>query len=103
MNANIKDLRVAKKLLIEGEKEAKANEHPQPKIFACSPRGIAYDRETVIPDWVLDHWDPMEKACYPKYFALREKRKAEYAEFYRKAYLENNQQGAIEGSKEPKH
>lgn len=25
-----------------------------------------------VPEWVLDHWHPSEKAMYPDYFAKRE-------------------------------
>ena len=51
-----------------------------------SPGGVAYGREVIPPDWVLDYWDPIEKAAYPKYFALREKRKREYLEMWEKKY-----------------
>uniref|UniRef100_A0A6V7LME4 NADH dehydrogenase [ubiquinone] 1 beta subcomplex subunit 9 n=1 Tax=Bracon brevicornis TaxID=1563983 RepID=A0A6V7LME4_9HYME len=85
-NKDIKDLRKAKELLLAGEEELRGFLHPQPLVFATSPGGCAYDRESPSPDWVLDYWHPTEKAMYPKYFALREKRKLEYIEFYKKQY-----------------
>ena len=87
-NKDIKDLRLAKKLLIEGEKELKNHLHPHQLVWPDSPRGgPAYARNFPLPDWILDYWDPMEKAMYPKYFALREQRKKEYIEFYNKNYV----------------
>lgn len=85
-NRNIKDLRVAKELLQKGEDMLEQIQHPQPKKFPTSPGGVAYERYVEPPDWVLDYWHPIEKAHYPKYFALREKRKLEYIEFYNKHY-----------------
>ncbi|XP_063992561.1 NADH dehydrogenase [ubiquinone] 1 beta subcomplex subunit 9 isoform X1 [Diachasmimorpha longicaudata] len=85
-NKDIKDLRKGKELLNAGEEELWSCMHPAPMYFAGSPGGCAYDRGGVSPDWVLDHWHPTEKAMYPKYFALREKRKLEYIEFYKKQY-----------------
>ena len=35
---------------------------------------------------ILDAWHPLEKAQYPKYFALRDVRKREYIERYEKKY-----------------
>ncbi|XP_015605725.1 NADH dehydrogenase [ubiquinone] 1 beta subcomplex subunit 9 [Cephus cinctus] len=83
---NIKDLRLAKHYLEKGEEELFEFAHYQPKVFANSPGGVAYEREVIPPDWILDHWHPIEKAMYPKYFALREKRKKEYIEWYNKQY-----------------
>lgn len=86
-NKDIKDLRLAKKLLIDGEMELRNELHPQQLCFPDSPQGPAFDRDFPVPDWIVDYWHPMEKAMYPKYFALREKRKKEYVEFYQKNYL----------------
>ncbi|XP_058810899.1 NADH dehydrogenase [ubiquinone] 1 beta subcomplex subunit 9 [Phymastichus coffea] len=85
-NKDIKDFRVAKKLLCNGEEELFLKQHWQYKKFPESPGGVAYQREHPLPDSLLDYWDPIEKAKYPKYFALREKRKLEYEEFYKKEY-----------------
>ncbi|XP_012280016.1 NADH dehydrogenase [ubiquinone] 1 beta subcomplex subunit 9 [Orussus abietinus] len=85
-SANIKDIRVAKDMLISGEEELFKYQHYLPIQFPNSPGGIAYDREVILPDWILDYWHPIEKAMYPKYFALREKRKKEYIEFFDKQY-----------------
>lgn len=60
--------------------------HPVPMCFAESLGGVAYEREEESPDWVMDYWHPTEKDMYPKYFALREKRKIEYEAFYKKQY-----------------
>jgi NADH dehydrogenase (ubiquinone) 1 beta subcomplex subunit 9 len=51
-----------------------------------SPGGVAYAREVLSPDWVLDYWHPLEKAQYPEYFAKREQRKKEYLKFYEQHY-----------------
>lgn len=57
---------------------------------ANSPGGIAYGREALIPDWVLDYWHPLEKAQYPDYFARREQRKKEYVAWWEKQYGKPN-------------
>lgn len=87
-NKNIKDLRLAKMKYNEGQQWLIDYEHPQPKRFPESVGGCAYGREALVPDWIIDCWDPWEKAFYPKYFAKRERRKKEYVEFYKKAYGE---------------
>lgn len=51
-----------------------------------SPGGVAYERDIKIPDWVLDYWHPIEKAAFPKYFALREQRKKEFIKFWERNY-----------------
>jgi len=73
-------------LLINGEEELFRNMHYQPLKFPTSPGGVAYDRETIPPDWVLDYWHPLEKAQYPDYFARREQRKKEYIAMWEKQY-----------------
>jgi len=83
---NEKDLRKAKQLLIEGEKELKKTMHYQPLKFSYSPGGINYGRTAEPPDWVIDFWHPLEKARYPEYFARREQRKQEYIERWEKKY-----------------
>ncbi|XP_011310871.1 NADH dehydrogenase [ubiquinone] 1 beta subcomplex subunit 9 [Fopius arisanus] len=85
-NKDLKDLRKGKELLLAGEEELWQCLHPAPIYFAESPEGVAYQRDVPCPDWILDQWHPTEKAMYPKYFALREKRKKEYIEFYKKQY-----------------
>jgi len=50
----------------------------------------AYEQTVEPPDWVLDFWDPMEKAQYPYYFAKREQRKKEYIERWEKKYGKPN-------------
>lgn len=79
-------MRIARKLLADGEQELFNKQHPQPISFANSPGGIAYGREIELPDWVLDYWHPLEKAQYPDYFARREQRKKEWVEMWEKQY-----------------
>ena len=86
VNRNIQDLRVARKLLEEGEKEYEQKKHWEPKYFPSSPNGAAYMREYIPDDHILDYWHPLEKAMFPDYFAKREQRKKDYVEFYRKMY-----------------
>ena len=87
-NRDIKDARIAKKLLLEGEEEVFQRAHWQPIKFATSIGGTAYSREVDTPDFALDYWNPMEKARYPKYFARREELKKEYEQLYYKLYPE---------------
>uniref|UniRef100_A0A6M2E3J4 NADH dehydrogenase [ubiquinone] 1 beta subcomplex subunit 9 n=1 Tax=Amblyomma tuberculatum TaxID=48802 RepID=A0A6M2E3J4_9ACAR len=86
MYRHIKDLRIAKELLSQGEEELFLKDHPIPLHYPLSPQGVAYGREEVSPDWVLDYWHPLEKAQYPEYFARREERKKEYVENWEKQY-----------------
>lgn len=85
-NRNIKDLRIAKAKVAEGEDELFRYQHPQPRKWASSPGGVAYARDVIPPDWIVDYWHPSEKAQYPHYFARREQRKKEYLEWYKKTY-----------------
>jgi len=81
-NRHIKDMRIAKKLLLDGEAELFINEHPQPQKFTYSPGGVCYAREVILSDELLDYWSPLEKAQYPYYFARREQRKLEYLKLW---------------------
>lgn len=90
-NKSIKDMRIAKRLLEEGEEEYFQRSHPIPMKFPKSIGGSAYNREVYIPDYVLDMWHPIEKACYPKYFARRQEMKKEYVEWYFKTYPEEKE------------
>ncbi|XP_064467126.1 NADH dehydrogenase [ubiquinone] 1 beta subcomplex subunit 9-like [Ornithodoros turicata] len=83
---HIKDMRIAKKILEEGEEELFQNMHYQPMKFPYSPGGIAYNRSVDPDDWVLDYWHPLEKAQYPEYFARREQRKKEYVALWEREY-----------------
>jgi NADH dehydrogenase (ubiquinone) 1 beta subcomplex subunit 9 len=85
-NRNELDIRRAKELILLGEEELFKNTHYQPMKFPESAGGVAYERETTPPDWVLDYWHPTEKAQYPEYFARREQRKKEYVEMWEKQY-----------------
>lgn len=85
-NRSITDPRIVENFMEEGEKEMFLNQHPQPRKFANSPGGVAFEREVVPPDWVVDYWHPLEKAQYPEYFARREQRKAEYLAMWDKKY-----------------
>lgn len=85
-NRNIKDFREVMKVMEAGENELFMKQHPQPKKFPNSPGGVAYERENIPPDWIVDYWHPLEKAQYPDYFARREVRKKEYLEMWDKKY-----------------
>ena len=79
-NVKLVDFREVEAVLSEGEKELFDKQHPQPRKFPMSPGGVAFEREVIPPDWILDYWHPLEKAQYPEYFARREQRKKEYLE-----------------------
>ncbi|XP_055923576.1 NADH dehydrogenase [ubiquinone] 1 beta subcomplex subunit 9 [Eupeodes corollae] len=85
-NKNITDMAEATRILEAGEKELFETQHFQPKKFAGSPGGCAFEREVIPPDWVLDYWHPLEKAQYPEYFARREERKKQYLAMWEKQY-----------------
>lgn len=85
-NVKLQDFREIEKALADGEEELFTFQHPQPRQFPTSPGGVAYDRETLPPDWILDYWHPLEKAHYPEYFARRELRKKEYLANWDKQY-----------------
>ncbi|XP_076299011.1 NADH dehydrogenase (ubiquinone) B22 subunit [Lasioglossum baleicum] len=88
-NKNIKDARVAKKLILEAEEECFQYSPETPFFFPDSVGGIAHKQYVILPDYLLDKWDPVEKAMYPKYFAKREEMKKEYKELYYKMYPEH--------------
>ncbi|CRK88069.1 CLUMA_CG001854, isoform A [Clunio marinus] len=79
-NRNVKDHREIEALCNAAEQELFETQHPQPRKFPESPGGVAYEREVIPPDWILDYWHPLEKAQYPEFFARREQRKKEYLE-----------------------
>ncbi|XP_054164323.1 NADH dehydrogenase [ubiquinone] 1 beta subcomplex subunit 9-like [Oppia nitens] len=81
---HVKDMRLARSLLDEGERYLFKNIHPSPRYFTFSPGGVCFERYADYPDWHLDHWHPLEKARYPYYFAKREQRKKEYIEMWEK-------------------
>lgn len=83
-NKDISNIKQAKELLAQGEKEYFIKRHYQLRKFEESPGGVAYEREVIPPDWMLDYWHPLEKAEYPDYFSRREKRKKEFLEYWRK-------------------
>jgi len=85
-NSNVLDMRKAKKLLLEGQKELAVKCHPDVFRFPEAPGGVAYERYRPKNDKVLDLWTPLEKAQYPEYFALREIRKREFIERWEKKY-----------------
>lgn len=83
---NLTDIREINKLMEEGERELFLKQHSQPRRFPNSPGGVAFEREVIPPDWVVDYWHPLEKAQYPDYFARREQRKLEYLAMWDKKY-----------------
>ncbi|XP_077302641.1 NADH dehydrogenase (ubiquinone) B22 subunit [Arctopsyche grandis] len=85
-NKNEHDMIKARKFLTDGEEELFQRQHGIPRKFPHSPGGVAFEREVIPPDWVLDHWHPLEKAQYPEYFARREQRKKEFVERWEKTY-----------------
>ncbi|KAI5715099.1 hypothetical protein M8J77_010527 [Diaphorina citri] len=87
------DLVKIRALLAEGEKELFDTTHPSPIKFPTSPGGVAYEREPVIPDWVLDYWHPLERAQYPEYFKRREERKKEFLVWWEKQYGKPSSEG----------
>lgn len=87
-NRNIVDARVAKQKLLEGQEEVFRRQHWEVYQFPNSPGGICYERYSTPQDFVMDFWDPWEKAMYPQYFAKREEMKKEYVKLYSKLYPE---------------
>jgi NADH dehydrogenase (ubiquinone) 1 beta subcomplex subunit 9 len=85
-NRNLKDQSQIQLLMNEGEKELFLKQHPQPRKFANSPGGVAFEREVEPPDWIVDYWHPLEKAQYPEYFARREERKKQWLDMWDKKY-----------------
>ncbi|CAG2100186.1 unnamed protein product [Medioppia subpectinata] len=81
---HVKDMRVAKALMDEGERQLFLNIHPSPKYFTSSPGGCCFERYRDYPDIHADHWHPLEKARYPYYFAKRELRKKQYIQLWEK-------------------
>ncbi|EEC19877.1 NADH:ubiquinone oxidoreductase, NDUFB9/B22 subunit, putative [Ixodes scapularis] len=83
---HIKDMRIAKELLDQGEEELFEKAHPQ--LYHREPLlllGPVGGRDSFSPQ-VLDYWHPLEKAQYPEYFARREERKKEYIANWEKKY-----------------
>ncbi|XP_018335739.1 NADH dehydrogenase [ubiquinone] 1 beta subcomplex subunit 9-like [Agrilus planipennis] len=85
-NRDIKNLAMAGDLVAKGEEELFQKGHWHPRKFPNSPGGVAYEREVIPPDWVVDYWHPLEKAQYPDYFARREERKKEFIKNWVKKY-----------------
>jgi NADH dehydrogenase (ubiquinone) 1 beta subcomplex subunit 9 len=85
-NRDIKDPREIERVIERAEEELFLKQHPQPRKFANSPGGVAFEREVLPPDWIVDYWHPLEKAQYPEYFARREQRKKEYLAMWDKKY-----------------
>lgn len=85
-NRHLTDAREIQKVMEEGDRELFMKQHTQPRKFPNSVGGVAYEREVIPPDWVVDYWHPLEKAQYPEYFARREQRKKEWLEMWDKKY-----------------
>lgn len=97
-NKDVRDARIAKKLLLDGEEELLQKQHYLPRKFPDSFGGIICKNWLHPPDSALDYWDPVEKGRYPKYFARREELKKEYEQLYYKLYPAKD----VEGEKEKK-
>lgn len=87
----IKDMRKAKALLEDAEKDFFDKMDPYHKFglpwHQFSKGGIAYGRQLLSPDWVMDYYHPLIKAQYPYYYAKREQMKDEYIKMWRKKVL----------------
>ena len=83
---NVRDMRVAKMLLEEGEQKLFERWHPYQKYFLWSPGGLMFERDFNYPDAHMDFYHPLEKAEYPYYFANREKLKKEYIKMWEQKY-----------------
>lgn len=87
-NKNLKDIREAKMLLQKAEEKFKDTQHVYHKYgqpyHPYSKEGIAYGRNLESPDYVMDTYDPLEKAQYPYYYAKREQMKDEYLNLWKK-------------------
>lgn len=91
---NIKDVREGKRILEMGEKKLFNEIHPyhahgQP-LLNFAKEGISYGRNLESPDYVMDHYDPLEKAQYPYYYAKREAMKDEYLKLWKKKMASND-------------
>lgn len=88
---DVKDMRKAKALLQLGLEEFNREAHPDhihgPPLHAHSKEGIAYDRNKISPDYVMDYYHPLEKAQYPYYYAKREQMKDEYINMWKKKMM----------------
>lgn len=85
-NRHVKDMRVAKQLLAQGEQELWDKLSWKPRYFRDSPGGVCFERYVYYNDLHLDQWHPLEKARYPHYMAKREQLKKEYIEMWEKEY-----------------
>lgn len=84
-------MREAKAILEQSEAKFKDEQHAyhahgQP-FHPYSKNGIAYERNLLSPDYVMDWYHPLEKAQYPYYFAKREAMKEEYIKLWKKKML----------------
>jgi len=79
-----KDMRIAQKLVEDGEEELFQCQHPIPFQYQYSPGGSAYNRFSPKMDWIIDMWHPLEKAQFPHYFKRREQRKDEFIKWWEK-------------------
>merc|ERR1711890_45161 len=81
-NRGIKDLRVAAKIVEDGEYELWANQHQDPRTFKTDPGGIVYNREGNHPDWLFDQYHPWEKVQMMDVFEKREQLKKDFHDYY---------------------
>lgn len=83
---DLKDMREIKRLMDEQEEKLKPIYGEEEIKYPFSVGGIAFQREFEVPDAVLDHWHPLQKAQYPEFFAKREELKEEYLKLYEETY-----------------
>lgn len=90
-NMNIKDVRKGKAILEKAEQDFRLQIHPfhhdSPPFHPFSKEGISYGRILESPDYVMDFYNPYEKAQYPYYYAKREAMKEKYIELWRKKMM----------------
>lgn len=95
---NIKDMRKARHILQDAEDKFFKTMDPYHKFnlpwHQFSKGGIAYGRNRLSPDWVMDMQHPLFKAQYPYYYAKREQMKDEYMKMWRKKVLKQPEEDA---------
>lgn len=91
--SKIKDIRLAKLWIAREERALLAIADPdlvdldEDSILPFSKNGISYDRIESFNDNTWDQYHPLEKACYPKFFAKREEIKKEYLDLWKRKMI----------------
>lgn len=98
-NKYICDPTAASEMVCLGEEELRENLHWDVVKFHGAPGGTNFEREVILPDWIVDYWDALEKAQYPEYFQKRELRKKDYIKFYEDTYGKSTFKPAFDPAK----